>query len=50
MPSRKYLSLQTFRDFCYAGCKNHYNEKHEGRIRSIVEQYKEMEKEAKKIT
>ena len=47
----KVLEFANFqRFFCCAGCKNHYNEKHEGRIRSIVEQYKEMEKDAKKIT
>jgi hypothetical protein len=51
MPSRNYLSLQTFRDFSAAlAAKNYYKEKHEGRILSIVEQYKEMQKEAKKIT
>jgi transposase-like protein len=47
----KVLEFANFqRFFCCAGCKNHYKEKHEGRIRSIVEQYKEMQKEAKKIT
>jgi DNA-binding Lrp family transcriptional regulator len=47
----KLLEFANFqRFFCCAGCKNHYKEKHEGRIRSIVEQYKEMQKEAKKIT
>lgn len=45
----KVLEFANFqRFFCCAGCKNHYKEKHEGRIRSIVEQYKEMQKEAKK--
>jgi DNA-binding Lrp family transcriptional regulator len=39
----KLLEFANFqRFFCCAGCKNHYKEKHEGRIRSIVEQYKEM--------
>ena len=47
----KVLEFANFqRFFCCAGCKNYYKEKHEGRIRSIVEQYKEMQKEAKKIT
>jgi DNA-binding Lrp family transcriptional regulator len=43
----EFANLQRF--FCCIGCKNHYKEKHEGRIRSIVEQYKEMQKEAKKL-
>jgi hypothetical protein len=30
--------------------KNNYREKHAGRIRSIVEQYRDMQKEAKRIT
>jgi Lrp/AsnC family leucine-responsive transcriptional regulator len=47
----KILEFANFqRFFCCAGCKNNYREKHEGRIRSIVEQYKEMQKEVKKIT
>ncbi len=47
----KVLEFANFqRFFCCAGCKNHYKEKHEGRIRSIVEQYKEMQKEARKLT
>jgi Lrp/AsnC family leucine-responsive transcriptional regulator len=47
----KLLEFANFqRFFCCAGCKNHYKEKHTGRIQSIVEQYKEMQKEAKKIT
>jgi len=47
----KVLEFANFqRFFCCMGCKNHYKEKHEGRIRSIVEQYKEMQKEAKKLT
>src|ERR687894_1851072 len=47
----KVLEFANFqRFFCCIGCKNHYKEKYEGRIRSIVEQYKEMQKEAKKLT
>ncbi len=47
----KILEFANFqRFFCCAGCKNNYKEKHAGRIQSIVEQYKEMQKEAKKIT
>jgi DNA-binding Lrp family transcriptional regulator len=47
----KVLEFANFqRFFCCIGCKNHYREKHEGRIRSIVEQYKEMQKEAKKLS
>ena len=47
----KVLEFANFqRFFCCIGCKNHYKEKHAGRIQSIVEQYKEMQKEAKKIT
>ena len=30
------------------GCKNHYKEKQEGRIQSIVERYKQMQKDVKK--
>jgi DNA-binding Lrp family transcriptional regulator len=44
----EFANIQRF--FCCIGCKNHYKEKHEGRIRSIVEQYKEMQKESKKLT
>ena len=45
----KILEFANFqRFFCCIGCNKHYKEKHEGRIRSIVEQYKEMQKEAKK--
>ena len=37
----KVLEFANFqRFFCYIGCKHHYKEKHEGRIRSIVEQYR----------
>ena len=47
----KVLEFANFqRFFCCAGCKNHYKEKYEGRIQSIVEQYKEMQKDAKKLT
>jgi Lrp/AsnC family leucine-responsive transcriptional regulator len=47
----KVLEFANFqRFFCCTGCKNSYREKHAGRIQSIVEQYKEMQKEAKKIT
>ena len=44
----KVLEFTNFqRFFCCIGCKNQYEEKHEGRIRSIVEQYKAMQKGAK---
>ncbi len=47
----KVLEFANFqRFFCCIGCKNNYREKHASRIQSIVEQYKEMQKEAKKIT
>jgi DNA-binding Lrp family transcriptional regulator len=47
----KVLEFANFqRFFCCAGCKDNYREKHASRIQSIVEQYKEMQKEAKKIT
>jgi DNA-binding Lrp family transcriptional regulator len=47
----KVLEFANFqRFFCCIGCKNNYREKHAGRIQSIVEQYKEMQKQAKKIT
>ena len=47
----KVLEFANFqRFFCCIGCKNNYREKHAGRIQSIVEQYKEMQKEVKKIT
>jgi DNA-binding Lrp family transcriptional regulator len=47
----KILEFANFqRFFCCIGCKNHYKEKHAGRIQSIVEQYKEMQKEAKRLT
>jgi DNA-binding Lrp family transcriptional regulator len=41
----KVLEFANFqRFFCCIGCKNNYREKHAGRIQSIVEQYKEMQK------
>jgi hypothetical protein len=44
----KILEFTNFqRFFCCIGCKKHYKEKHEGTIRSIVEQYKEMQKRQK---
>ena len=47
----KVLEFANFqRFFCCIGCKNNYKEKHAGRIQSIVEQYNEMQKQAKKIT
>lgn len=46
----KVLEFANFqRFFCCIGCKNHYKEKHAGRIQSIVEQYKEMQKEEKEL-
>jgi DNA-binding Lrp family transcriptional regulator len=44
----EFANFQRF--FCCIGCKNNYREKHAGRIQSIVEQYKEMQKEAKRLT
>ena len=47
----KVLEFANFqRFFRCAGCKNNYRGKHASRIQSIVEQYKEMQKEAKEIT
>jgi DNA-binding Lrp family transcriptional regulator len=47
----KVLEFANFqRFFCCIGCKNSYREKHASRIQSLVEQYKEMQNEAKKIT
>ena len=47
----KVLQFANFeRFFCCIGCRNNYREKYAGRIQSIVEQYKEMQKEAKKLT
>jgi hypothetical protein len=37
------------RFICCIGCKNQYKEKHAVRIQAIVEQYKEMQKEAKNL-
>jgi DNA-binding Lrp family transcriptional regulator len=46
----KILEFANFqRFFCCIGCKNNYREKHASRIQSIVEQYKEMQKESKKL-
>lgn len=46
----KVLEFANFqRFFCCIGCKSHYKEKHAGRIQSIVEQYKEMQKEEKEL-
>ena len=46
----KVLEFANFqRFFCCIGCKNHYKEKHASRIQSIIEQYKEMQLEAKKL-
>ena len=45
----KVLEFANFqRFFCCIGCKTNYKEKHAGRIQSIVEQYKEVQKEAKR--
>ncbi len=47
----KVLEFANFqRFFCCIVCKNNYKEKYAGRIQSIVEQYKEMQKEAKRLT
>ena len=47
----KVLEFANFqRFFCCAGCKTHYREKHAGRIESIVEQYREMQNQEKKIS
>jgi DNA-binding Lrp family transcriptional regulator len=43
----EFAKFQRF--FCCMGCKNHYREKHAGRIDSIMKQYKEMEKESRKL-
>jgi DNA-binding Lrp family transcriptional regulator len=46
----KVLEFANFqRFFCCIGCKNHYREKYASRIESIVEQYREMQNEAKKL-
>ncbi len=47
----KVLEFANFqRFFCCIGCKRSYREKHAGRRQSIVEQRKEMEKEAMRLT
>lgn len=43
----KFASFQRF--FCCASCKTQYGQKHAGRIDSIVEQYKDMQKQEKRI-
>jgi DNA-binding Lrp family transcriptional regulator len=44
----KVLEFANFqRFFCCIGCKNNYREKHAVRIQSVVEQYREMKKEAR---
>ena len=46
----KVLEFANFqRFFCCIGCKNNYREKHAGRIESIVEHYREMKNDAKKL-
>ena len=46
----KVLEFANFqRFFCCLGCKNNYRERHAGRIQSVVEQYREMKKEARKL-
>ena len=46
----KVLEFANFeRFFCCMTCKNHYREKHAGRIQSIIEQFKEMQTEVKKL-
>jgi DNA-binding Lrp family transcriptional regulator len=45
----KVLEFANFqRFFCCIGCKNNYREKHAGRIQSVIEQYREMKKDARK--
>jgi DNA-binding Lrp family transcriptional regulator len=45
----KVLEFANFqRFFCCLGCKNNNRERHAGRIQSVVEQYREMKKEARK--
>jgi predicted transcriptional regulator len=47
----KVLEFANFqRFFCCLGCRNNYKEKYAGRIQSIVDQHREMQKEAKKLT
>ena len=46
----KVLEFANFqRFFCCIGCKNNYKEKHAGRIQATVEQYKEMQKDTKRV-
>jgi DNA-binding Lrp family transcriptional regulator len=46
----KVLEFANFqRFFCCIGCKNNYKEKHAGRIQSIIEHYREMKNDAKKL-
>ncbi|HKU48415.1 MAG TPA: AsnC family transcriptional regulator [Nitrososphaera sp.] len=46
----KVLEFANFqRFFCCIGCRNHYKEKHAGRIESIVEQYREIQKAGKRL-
>ena len=47
----KVLEFANFqRFFCCIGCKNHYREKYAGRIQSVVEHYREMQDDAKKLS
>jgi len=46
----KVLQFANFqRFFCCNSCKNNYREKHAGRIQSIIEHYREMKNDAKKL-
>jgi DNA-binding Lrp family transcriptional regulator len=46
----KVLQFANFqRFFCCIGCKNNYREKHAGRIQSIIEHYREMKNDEKKM-
>lgn len=45
----KVLEFANFQRFiCCIGCKNNYMEKHTGSIQSVIEQYREMKKDARK--
>lgn len=47
----KVLTFANFqRFFCCSECRKQYKEKHAGRIESIIEQYKEMQMAAKKLS
>jgi DNA-binding Lrp family transcriptional regulator len=47
----KVLEFANFqRFFCCIGCRNNYREKYAGRIQSVVEHYREMKKDAKKVS